>query len=255
MSYKNKFNKVLGFTLATFFISGGYVMAAEDTVVNDYDCSLPELREYVSKKTDYFVNSPTSITTWEEFKRQDILEGAGTGAVPKDGQNSEGPNSGKPEQCNYFWGDIDDWDTELEKAKESGYNKYEEYAKLLAGLMSGDLKGLMDAVRNKLIKETDRMLEEVRKGVCKRLSSQNVKKEIYRAADKYFSGTHNGAMGGFNPVDLVDGNYNGFVNNILYHAYGSNGKLLNVYDKNLDNRRIRYMERESDRQYDKMINR
>lgn len=256
MSYKSKFNKALVFALASFFV-GSVAVAAEDSAVNDYDCSLPELREYIQKKTDYFVNSPTSITTWEEFKRQDILEGAGTGAFPKDGDQAGGKDGEEPEEkCNYFWGDIDDWDVDINSGLDVDgvLDKINKYKDMIGKIMSGDLGSLVQEVQDRLIEQTNKMLDEVKKGVCKRLSSANVKKEIYRAADKYLSNKLENALGSI-PVDLIDGNYDGYVSDILMSSYGSNGKLLNVFDSSLDSKRESFIQKETQRQFQKMINR
>lgn len=254
MSYKNKINRVLGITLMTFFISSGasYAANVDDTVVNDYDCSLPELREYVSKKTEYFVNSPTALTTWEEFKRQDMIEGAGTGNVPKDGAEIGKDGANEPEECNYFWGDLEDWDTEMKKQEEEAGGKYDDLINIIGGIMKGDMKGFYEKSKELMKKRAEEMYAEVKKGVCKRLSSENVKREVYRSADKYFS---RNTIGGYNPVDVIDGNFNGFVNDVLGDSYGSNGKLLNVFDKDLDSRRERFINNEVERQYESIKDR
>lgn len=246
---KTKVNIVFKTAIATFLLSSGLALANENKVVNDYDCSLPELREYVAKKTDYFVNAQSSIPTWEEFKRQDLIEGAGTGEVPKDGNSS--PATGQEEKCDYFWGDISDWDANIEEKVGSISDSIMDGFDSLKSLLSGDYRGALKTAYSEaekvMLNKADQMISEVKKGLCKRLSRDNVERELYRAADKYISSSS--AMNGI-PKDLVDQNFNGYINDVLTNSFGSTGKLLNINDSKLDTRRNRFINNEIDRQLD-----
>lgn len=246
---KTKVNIIFKTAIATFLLSSGLALANENKVVNDYDCSLPELREYVAKKTDYFVNAQSSIPTWEEFKRQDLIEGAGTGEVPKDGNSS--PATGQEEKCDYFWGDISDWDSNIKEQigdiNDSIMAGFDSLKSLLSGDFSGALQAAYSEAERVMLEKADQMINEVKKGLCKRLSKDNVEKEIYRAADKYISS--NSVVNGI-PKDLVDQNFNGYINDVLTNSFGSTGKLLNINDKKLDTRRDRFISNEINRQLD-----
>jgi hypothetical protein len=217
--------------LAAFIILANPVFA--DTAVNDYDCTIDELKGYMEKKTEGLVQRKTALATWEEYKSSaSTPTAASSGGATKGGATNP---DGTPatEQCDYFWGDIED--IKMDKTDTGG---------ILDDILSGNMSGIVDKAGERITTVTDGMIDEIKKGLCKRLSTENVKKTAY----KYGNGAMKDATGGYGLGDVTDPDLNGFVNDALKGSYGNTGKLINVFDPNVDAKRGSAIMKEGDRQ-------
>lgn len=215
--------------LATFIILANPVFA--DTAVNDYDCSIDELKGYIEKKSEGLVQRKSAIQTWETFKKTNTRTAASeAGGIS--------PNSsGKSEDCNYFWGDLDD----------ITYNSG-DLGSTIGDILSGNMSGIVDKAVGRITEVTDSMISEIKKGLCKRLSTGYVKKEVYNYGNKTMD-----SLTGYDIGDVTDPNLNGYINSALKNTYGSTGKLLNVFDPSIDSSRGRGILKESDRQMESIL--
>ncbi len=208
------------------------VTIANDQQVNDYDCTVDELKSYIGKKTEGLVQRKTTIPKFKEFvKRNTERTSAGSAGAPV-----TGTGGAAEEDCNYFWGD-------LEKVKYE--NKVDN--EIISAILSGDINAILNKSKERVYDIATGMAEEIQKGLCERLSTDNVMDTVYDYGDEALEE----ATGGYDYGDVTD--VNGMINGELRGSYGSVGKLINVFDPDLDKNRARAILKETDRQAESMI--
>lgn len=217
--------------MATLIVLSFSAVAAEKAV-NDYDCTIDELKSYMGKKTESLVQRDTAIATFEDFKKGNVAKTSAATA----GNAAEGSTTGETEECNYFWGDLED--ISYEKQDDSG---------LLGAILSGDIGSIVNASKERITQIAEGMTEEIKKGVCKRLSTENVKKTVVDYSKGVVKDT-TGYSG-----SITDPDINKVINEGLSGGFGSSGKLLNVFDTKQDSRRSSAVLKETDRQINEMM--
>lgn len=226
------FKKTLLSLCITLSFSSG-VIAATDKVVNDYDCTVEELQSYIGKKTEGLVQRKSPIPVFDEFvKRNTARSSAGTAGGPVQGSGGEAS-----EDCNYFWGD-------LEKVKFKKPN-----SGLIGAILSGDISAILNKSKERVYDIATGMAEEIQKGLCERLSTDNVLETVTDYGDEALEN----ATGGYDSGDITDPDLNGMINGGLKGSYGSVGKLINVFDPDLDKNRSGAILKETDRQMESMM--
>lgn len=209
------------------------VIAETDKVVNDYDCTVSELQSYIGKKTEGLVQRKTPIPVFDEFvKKNTARSSAGTAGGPVKGSGGEAE-----EDCNYFWGD-------LEKVK---FEKPDDG--LIGAILSGDISTILNKSKERVYDIATGMAEEIQKGLCERLSKDNVLDTV----TDYGDGVLEEATGGYDSGDITDPDLNGMINGGLKGSYGSVGKLINIFDPDLDKNRSGAILKETDRQMESMM--
>lgn len=208
------------------------VTIASEQQVNDYDCTVEELKSYIGKKTEGLVQRKTTIPKFKEFvKRNTERTSAASAGAPV-----TGTGGAAEEDCNYFWGD-------LEKVKYE--NKVDN--DIISAILSGDISAILNKSKERVYDIATGMAEEIQKGLCERLSTDNVMDTVYDYGDEALEK----ATGGYDYGDVTD--VNGMINGELRGSYGSVGKLINVFDPDLDRNRSRAILKETDRQVESMI--
>lgn len=226
------FKKTLLSLCITLSFSSG-VIAATDKVVNDYDCTVEELQSYIGKKTEGLVQRKSPIPVFDEFvKRNTARSSAGTAGGPVQGSGGEAA-----EDCNYFWGDLEK--VKFEKP-DSG---------LIGAILSGDISAILNKSKERVYDIATGMAEEIQKGLCERLSTDNVLETVTDYGDEALEN----ATGGYDSGDITDPDLNGMINGGLKGSYGSVGKLINVFDPDLDKNRSGAILKETDRQMESMM--
>ncbi len=227
------FKKTLMATLIVLSFSAG---AAESSkAVNDYDCTIDELKSYMGKKSESLVQRETAIATFEDFKNGNVARtSSGTAGKP-----AAGSGTGATEDCNYFWGDLED--ISYEPKDNSG---------LLGAILSGDIGAIVGATTDRIYEVASGMADEIKKGVCKRLSTENVKKTVIDYGDDAIrSGTGTNIGIG----DITNPDINDMINDGLKGGFGTSGRLINVFDPAQDKRRTNAILKETDRQVQEMM--
>lgn len=198
---------------------------------NEYDCTPEELTSYIEKKSESIVQRDTAITDFESFKVATQGVGSNLDTYANSGSGSNGNSSlvAKQEDCDYFWGDIDDISVD-----DGIFDK-------ITGIFDGGLGGIYDMAADRIGKITDDMLGSIKKGLCKRLNTNTVKREVYKYGDQMMK-----QKTGYNSRVLQDPQI--IVNDVLSDNLGSTGKLLNITDPRLDSARENAMGREVKRQ-------
>lgn len=232
------FKKTLMSTLIILSFSAAFAATDNSSKVpNDYDCTIDELKAYIGKKTESLVQRQTAIAKFDDFKKGNVArtsaEKAGGKADP-----ATNPDGTAKEDCNYFWGDLED--IKYEPKDDSG---------ILDAILSGDVGAIVNASKDRITDIAEGMGEEIKKGVCKRLSTDNVQKTVIDYGDKAIkSGT-----GGYGVDDVTNPDINDMINDGLSGGFGSTGKLINVLDPAQDSRRTGAIFKETDSQVNKML--
>lgn len=200
---------------------------------NEYDCTPEELTSYIEKKSESIVQRDTAITDFESFKIATQGVGSNLDTYSSTG-GIAGGSSLVAEDCDYFWGDIDDIsiDTGL-------------FDKIL-GVLDGDMGGIYDMAADRIAKVADGMLTSIKKGLCNRLSTSAVKKQVYKYGNEMMK-----QQTGYNSRVLTDPNI--VINDVLSDNLGSTGRLLNIADPRLDSARAGAVSREEKRQIDSIM--
>lgn len=206
------------------------VYSAEATV-NDYDCTVDELKSYIGNKTEGLVQRRSTVPTFKEFVEKNTERTSPTTA----GNPVEG---GAEDECNYFWGDLEE--VQFPENDDSG---------LIGAILSGDIAGILNQSKDRIIDVADTMANEIKKGLCKRLSTENVKSTII----DYGDGQLEKATGGYDSGDILDPDLNSMINGQLKSGYGNMGKLINLGDPKLDKQRSNAILKETDRQIESMM--
>lgn len=231
------FKKTLMSTLIVLSVSAHAATENSSKVANDYDCTINELQAYMGKKTESMTQRETAIAPFDDFQKGNVARTASStagGAAPVE-KNPDG--TPKAEECNYFWGDLED--IKYEQKDDSG---------ILDAILSGDIGGLVNASKERVMEVATGMTDEIKKGVCKRLSTENVKKTVIDYGDDALKdGT------GYGVDDVTDPDLNGFVNDGLKGGFGNTGKLINVFDPAQDKNRANVILKETDRQAKEMM--
>lgn len=227
------FKKTLLSLCVTLSVSTGVIASGtSDSIVNDYDCTVDELKSYMGKKTEGLVQRKTTVPTFDDFiKKNTERTSAGTagGAVASDGTAAE-------EDCNYFWGDLD-------KVKfEQPDNE------IISDILSGDISAILNKSKERVFEVASGMAEEIQKGLCKRLSTESVKETVTDYGDAVLND-----QTGYTSDDILEPDVNGMINGTLKGSYGSVGKLINIFDEDLDKSRSGAILKESDRQVETMM--
>jgi len=230
-------------TILAFIITSTTTFAIADTAVNDYDCTVDELKSYIEKKSESLVQRKTAIAPWEAMKRAETAPTAAStaGAVTPNNNNGTGVGAGTPtatKDCNYFWGDLEE--ITYDKGSLDG---------ILGDILSGNMSGIVDKAAERIGEITEGMISEIKKGLCKRLSTDNVKETLYDYGDNQFGKVTNGMEIG----EVLDPDLNGFINDALRGSYGNTGKLINVFDPNVDAKRGNVILKEADRQMESIL--
>ena len=223
-------------TLITTLIVLSFSAGAAEKAVNDYDCTIDELKSYMGKKTESLVQRDTAIATFEDFKKGNVARtSAATAGNPASGSTGTGTET---EDCNYFWGDLED--ISYEPQDNSG---------LLGAILSGDIGSIVNATKDRIYDVATGMADEIKKGVCKRLSTENVKKTVIDYSDDALKNS----TGGIGVDDVTNPDINDIINDGLKGGFGSSGKLINVFDPAQDSRRSSAILKETDRQVNEMM--
>lgn len=230
------FKKTLISTLIVLSFSAHAATDNSSKIANDYDCTINELEAYMGKKTESLVQRDTAIATFDNFKKGNVAKtsAANAGGAAASATNADGTPK---EECDYFWGDLDD--IKYESKDDSG---------ILDAILSGDIAGLVSAAKDRITQVADGMTEEIKKGVCKRLSTENVKKTVIDYSDDALKSST-----GYNTGDITNPDLNGFINDGLSSGFGSTGKLINVFDASQDKNRSNVLLKETDRQTKSMM--
>jgi hypothetical protein len=234
----NKFKKsILALSLVASFSITGVGLAAEASIAdsslapNEYDCTPEELTSYIEKKSEGIVQRDTSIADFESFKV--ASRGVGSNLDTYASQAGGIGNSSlvsTQEDCDYFWGDIDDISID-----GSIFDK-------ISGIFTGGgLGSIYDAASERITEVADGMISNIKKGLCKRLNTSTVKKQVYNYGDRMLKD-----QTGYNSR-VVD-NPNILINGVLSDNLGSSGRLLNINDTSLDSARTGAVSRETNRQ-------
>lgn len=225
-------------TLITTLIVLSFSAVAAEKAVNDYDCTIDELKSYMGKKTESLVQRDTAIATFEDFKKGNVARtSAATAGNPASGSTGTGTGT-ETEDCNYFWGDLED--ISYEPQDNSG---------LLGAILSGDIGSIVNATKDRIYDVATGMVDEIKKGVCKRLSTENVKKTVIDYSDDALKKS----TGGIGVDDVINPDINDIINDGLKGGFGSSGKLINVFDPAQDSRRSSAILKETDRQVNEMM--
>jgi hypothetical protein len=230
------FKKTLMSTLIVLSFSAHAAIDNSSKVANDYDCTINELQSYMGKKTESMTQRETAIAPFDDFQKGNVARtsSANAGGAAAAEKNPDGTPK---EECNYFWGDLDD--IKYEQKDDSG---------ILDAILSGDIGGLVNASKERVLEVATGMTDEIKKGVCKRLSTENVKKTVIDYGDDALKdGT------GYGVDDVTDPDLNGFVNDGLKGGFGNTGKLINVFDPAQDKNRANVILKETDRQAKEMM--
>lgn len=195
---------------------------------NEYDCTPEELTSYIEKKSESIVQRDTAITDFESFKIATQGVGSNLDTYSSTAGNA-GTSSLAADDCDYFWGDIDDisLDTGM-------FDK-------IMGVLNGDIGGIYDMASERISQVADGMLTSIKKGLCNRLSTSAVKKQVYKYGNEMMKQ---------NRV-LTDPNI--VINDVLSDNLGSTGRLLNIADPKLDSARAGAISREEKRQIDSIM--
>jgi hypothetical protein len=230
------FKKTLMSTLIVLSFSAYAATDNSSKVANDYDCTINELQSYMGKKTESMTQRETAIAPFDDFQKGNVARtsSANAGGAAAAEKNPDGTPK---EECNYFWGDLED--IKYEKKDDSG---------ILDAILSGDIGGLVNASKERVMEVATGMTDEIKKGVCKRLSTENVKKTVIDYGDDALKGST-----GYDTGDITDPDLNGFVNDGLKGGFGNTGKLINVFDPAQDKNRANVILKETDRQAKEMM--
>jgi hypothetical protein len=227
------FKKTLLSLCITLSFSGGVMAAAgTDKVVNDYDCTVQELQSYMGKKTEGLVQRKSPLPVFEEFVKNKTTRtsaGQAGGAAPKGAEE---------EDCNYFWGDLEK--VKIEKPEDGS---------IIGDILSGDISAILTKSKERVLDIATGMAEEIQKGICKRLSTDNVMDTV----TDYGDGVLEEATGGYDSGDITDPDLNGMINGGLKGSYGNVGKLINPFDPSADKKRSSAILKETDHQIESMI--
>lgn len=230
-----KFKKtILALSLIASFSMAGVSVAAESSVPdsslapNEYDCSPEELTSYIEKKSEGIVQRDTGITDFESFKIASQGVGSNLDTYANQAGNSSSLVSNQ-EQCDYFWGDIDDISID------------DSLFSTISGIFSGGgLSSIYDAASERITNVADGMISTIKKGLCKRLNTDTIKKQVYNYGDDILKEQTGYRSSSMNP--------NTIINDVLSDNLGSTGRLLNINDPNLDSTRSNAVNREVTRQ-------
>lgn len=200
---------------------------------NEYDCTPEELTSYIEKKSESIVQRDTAITDFESFKI--ATQGVGSNLDTYASSAGRGGTSQLvADDCDYFWGDIDDISV------DSGL-----FDKIM-GIFDGGIGGIYDMASERVGKIADGMLNSIKKGLCSRLSTSAVKKQVYRYGNEMMKQNT-----GYSSRVLTDPNI--VINDVLSDNLGSTGRLLNIADPRLDSARSSAVSREERRQIDSIM--
>lgn len=203
-----------------------------ETVVNDYDCTVDELKSYIGTKTEGLVQRKSTIPTFTDFVKNNTERTSPTSAgKPVEGGQAE-------EDCNYFWGDLD----KVQFPDNSNSD-------IISAILSGDISAILNKSKERVYDIATTMAEEIQKGLCERLSTENVTKTVI----DYGDGSLEKATGGYDSGDLLEPDLNGMINGQLKNGYGNIGKLINLGDPSLDKKRSGAILKETDRQIESMM--
>jgi len=230
------FKKTLMTTLIVLSFSAVAVAATDNSnkVANDYDCTIDELKSYMGKKTESLVQRKTAISKFEDFKKSQTAKTSAANA----GSTEMLIREDQDEDCNYFWGDLED--IKYEPKDKSG---------ILDAILTGDLNTIVNTAKDRMIDVAEGLATEIVKGVCKRLSTENVTKQ----ATSYGNKVMKTSTGGYGIDDVTDPDLNDLINDGLKAGFGSSGKLINIMDPSLDKQRSNAILKETDNQVNKML--
>lgn len=210
---------------------------------NEYDCTKDELISYIEKKSESIVQRDTAITDFESFKI--ATQGVGSNLdTYANVAGKAGTSQLAAEDCDYFWGDIDEVSIDMDS---------ELFDKIWSVLNGGGIDAIYDLASQRISSITDGMLTNIKKGLCSRLNTTSVKREVYKYGNELLK--QNEIINrNINSSGDVNNEINGFINSALSESLGSTGKLLNLADPKLDNTRNIAVERETKRQLDSIMN-
>jgi hypothetical protein len=230
------FKKTLMSTLVVLSFTAHAATDNSSKVANDYDCTINELQAYMGKKTESMVQRESAIAPFDDFMKGNVAKTSASTAGGK-APAATNPDGTPKEECNYFWGDLED--IKYERKDDSG---------LLDAILSGDINGIVNASKDRITEVAEGMTDEIKKGVCKRLSTENVKKTVIDYSDDAIKGST-----GYDTGDITDPDMNGFINDGLKAGFGNTGKLINVFDPAQDKNRSNVIFKETDRQAKEMM--
>lgn len=230
------FKKTLLSTLIVLSCSAYAATDNSSKIANDYDCTIDELKAYMGKKTESLTQRETAIATFDNYQKGNVsrTSSANAGGAAAAETNADGTPK---EECNYFWGDLED--IKYERKDDSG---------ILDAILSGDVNAIVNASKERIVEVAEGMTDEIKKGVCKRLSTENVKKTVIDYSDDALKNST-----GYDTGDITDPDLNGFINDGLKAGFGSTGKLINVFDATQDKNRANVILKETDRQAKEMM--
>lgn len=211
----------LAFSLS-IMLSGNAIAA--DLKVGEYDCTVDEVQSYMLKRSEG-LRRDTTISTWEDFKGAAKTTNASTAG----GQSS----TSKPDDCSTIFDDG-------AKLPDIEYDKDSGLGGILESILSGDIGGLAKQAGDKIIEVSTGLIDEMKKGVCKRLSADKIEKDV--------NGVIRGQTGSSTTSILNGSAINKAIDSQIEDSLGRTGKLINVFDSGLDNSRNRAIDNEINRQ-------
>lgn len=215
--------------LSLSFILSGNAIAA-DLKVGEYDCTIDEVQSYMLKRSEG-LRRDTTISTWEDFKGAAKTTNASTAG----GQSS----TTKADDCSTIFDDG-------AKLPDIDYGKDDSgLGGIIGSILSGDIGGLAKQAGEKIIDVSTGLIDEMKKGVCKRLSADNIEKDV--------NGVIKGQTGSSTTSILNGSAVNKAINSEIEESLGRTGKLINVFDSGLDNSRNRAINNEINRQMDSVF--
>lgn len=203
-----------------------------DAVVNDYDCTVEELKSYIGTKTEGLVQRRTTIPNFKEFIKHNT-----TRTSPTTAGNPVNGGVNEQENCDFFWGDLEE--VKFPDKSSDG---------IIEAILSGNIGAILDKSKERVVDIATTMAEEVKKGLCERLSTDNVKNTIIDYGDAQLDKNT-----GYNSGELLNPDLNSMINSQLKNGYGNMGKLINLADPALDKQRTNAIFKETDRQIESMM--
>lgn len=240
---------LVGLALSQPALATSAKSVVKNAAPNQYDCTVDELELYITKRTED-LRRDSDLGTWEDFKKaatnakkngmnstNSTETGGDVAAEAKakaDAMASTGGGTGSEEDdCPLFYSDLKD--LEIPDLGDLG------------GLISGGLSGLQDKAKEQMSNLADTLMDTVKQGVCKRLSTDYI---VDKGTD--FLDDNLKEEIGYTTKDITGGNFaNEVLNDSLQEEYGaSNAKLLNLLDPKLNNARENFIERQIDKHLD-----
>ena len=255
-----------------FNVSGANAVTMNELKVNKYDCSVSEVKDYMMKRTTS-LRKETGIATWDDFKEGSVLiKTAGSGGTVPDAAfidpasgtigpvTGEGSGGGLFSDCPMFssdatWEELDlniDWNFSVD--------------------FGGVLDTFINAAKNAIDEAKARIEEELKKGICERIDFVALAEAANEKTEQYYGAFRSSAISDFNSSvdndvaqdmfrDLSAGGSVGsgaelnLIGSVLDDSFVGNEKLLNIFDPEIEQKRSSAINKEKERQNDKLINR